>query len=610
MVVLDNRYWWSFDSTSVPVGTREPESSLVEHCPTDRWIRSLALHPSQRLRGRAVNCVRAALHRAAPLGFPWFARQRRVNNTALVVGVPHRQGDLFSRHTRVQLGREFLEALDLVSTNCHDGVPVFHDAIVKNRQGSDSGLRSRGIWCHCCHPVPGLRERNCGSSSSSSSSSSSTDGSRGVRRRPWAGVFAAGRSDRLADNRNTQPALVVGPGAVLDAIPAEDFLDRGPDLVRGDGKANPGRAPAGGNDGGVDPDDFSPQVEEGAARVSGVDRVVRLDDVPDRRVGGRSRGSGAEFPVDGGDDPRGHGALQAKWIADGHDRLPNQQVGGRTEADVVYRCGLRVASVPAFLLVRGRRLVVRDFQDGEIDVRVDTDDAAPSEPVRRACSGVDHGKGIDTERAPKLLPDEGLGDVEKVAGQKPTGEVARDLVEGVFRQFRVFSDGIGLFDDVEIGADVTGSNDESASRSQIGPPGRFVVDAVERGRRIVRGRPPLSSSLSPSLLPLVPSTRNVAVAVAGCRGKNRFHESDGGATPPDDTGDRSFGGRQILFEFVDGNLKRKQWGLLSARCGRLGSSGNGGSKARPTPTPKGLDRIAPKSHQQNCRQRQTEPDID
>src|SRR5882762_971615 len=87
-----------------------------------------------------------------------------------------------------------------------------------------------------------------------------------------------------------------------------------------DGKADALGQP---NDGGVDADDARPRVNQGAARVPGIQRDVCLDDVLDEPA--RSAPQGSTY---GADDARRHGRLKSERIADGDHELSGPQRRG------------------------------------------------------------------------------------------------------------------------------------------------------------------------------------------------------------------------------------------------------------------------------------------
>src|SRR5215211_712086 len=95
-----------------------------------------------------------------------------------------------------------------------------------------------------------------------------------------------------------------------------------------DREADPHRAlarPAGG-DLGVDPDNATARVEQRAARVAGVDRGIRLDDVPDLEA----VWSGY-LTLERRHDSSGHRALEAERVADRDHRVADLRLRGVTE---------------------------------------------------------------------------------------------------------------------------------------------------------------------------------------------------------------------------------------------------------------------------------------
>ena len=70
-----------------------------------------------------------------------------------------------------------------------------------------------------------------------------------------------------------------------------------------------------GDDDGVDADDLSLEVQQGAAAVSGIDGGVGLEEVL------VAAGIEDPAPVLGADDPLGDGLVEPPRMADGHDPL-------------------------------------------------------------------------------------------------------------------------------------------------------------------------------------------------------------------------------------------------------------------------------------------------
>jgi len=101
--------------------------------------------------------------------------------------------------------------------------------------------------------------------------------------------------------------------------------------VAGDGEADPLVAARLGHDYGVDPDDFSAQIQQRAAAVPGIDRGIGLQEI---LITAGIRDSGAMLRAD---DPLGDGLVQAARMADRHDpfahldlvRIPEGRVGHR-----------------------------------------------------------------------------------------------------------------------------------------------------------------------------------------------------------------------------------------------------------------------------------------
>lgn len=75
------------------------------------------------------------------------------------------------------------------------------------------------------------------------------------------------------------------------------------------------------DNGGVDADDLGARTHERPARIAGIERGVRLDDVADQPAV-----LGAERAPDGTDDPGGHGRLEAERVADGDGDLARANV--------------------------------------------------------------------------------------------------------------------------------------------------------------------------------------------------------------------------------------------------------------------------------------------
>src|SRR5206468_5926832 len=119
-------------------------------------------------------------------------------------------------------------------------------------------------------------------------------------------------TDQAALQRYVLPGhadVSAADGAVLDQA-AGDELHR----VDGDGEADSLRRQ---DDRRVDADDLSRRVDQRPARIPGVERGIRLDDVVDQTARRR-----AQRPTQGADHARGDGALEAVRVADRHDQLP------------------------------------------------------------------------------------------------------------------------------------------------------------------------------------------------------------------------------------------------------------------------------------------------
>jgi hypothetical protein len=108
----------------------------------------------------------------------------------------------------------------------------------------------------------------------------------------------------------------------------DDLRHDAVDRVDGDGKADAGVGAGGGEDGGVDPDDAAGGVEQGPARIAGIDRGVGLDHVGDlaARRGRQAAGQRA-------DHARRQGLVEAEGVADGESRLAHLEVRRRAHLD-------------------------------------------------------------------------------------------------------------------------------------------------------------------------------------------------------------------------------------------------------------------------------------
>src|SRR5271169_1522013 len=103
------------------------------------------------------------------------------------------------------------------------------------------------------------------------------------------------------------------------AVPDEA---RGHELRGLDGNRE-GDALAGENGCRVHPDDTAAGIGKGPARVAGVERGIRLDDVAHEAA--RTRPEGA---ADGTDDAGRHRRTKAVRAAEGHDKLPDAEASG------------------------------------------------------------------------------------------------------------------------------------------------------------------------------------------------------------------------------------------------------------------------------------------
>ncbi|MCH8134194.1 MAG: hypothetical protein IIA30_16735 [Myxococcales bacterium] len=101
-------------------------------------------------------------------------------------------------------------------------------------------------------------------------------------------------------------------------------------------------------DGGVDSDDLPSEVHHRPAGIAGVDHGVRLDEVLDRVSGvaprrlvlPESAGKQLKGTPESADDPHGHRVIQGRasateaGVADGHDPLPDTEIGGAPEVEL------------------------------------------------------------------------------------------------------------------------------------------------------------------------------------------------------------------------------------------------------------------------------------
>ena len=137
-----------------------------------------------------------------------------------------------------------------------------------------------------------------------------------------------------------------------DAEPATAHLlavtHLGNDLVchvGGDGKAY---ALAGGDDGGVDADDLTLHVDEGATGVAGVDGGIGLQEVVE--------GSGVDATACGGQDACSDAVIEAEGVANGKDPFTDLQVVAVAEGEI------------------GKLFLDVDLQEGEIRLLVRADE--------------------------------------------------------------------------------------------------------------------------------------------------------------------------------------------------------------------------------------------
>jgi hypothetical protein len=102
---------------------------------------------------------------------------------------------------------------------------------------------------------------------------------------------------------------------------SDDLLHQPRYHIGGNGETDADITAAGGDNRGVDPDQFTAQVDQRSAGVAGVDRSIGLDEI---LITLNAQARAAQ----GADDPGGHGLPEAERIADGdHEVADTQAVG-------------------------------------------------------------------------------------------------------------------------------------------------------------------------------------------------------------------------------------------------------------------------------------------
>src|SRR5438094_472227 len=183
-----------------------------------------------------------------------------------------------------------------------------------------------------------------------------------------------------------------GADARLDGAPSRDELRHEPrDRVDRNREADAGRRPARAEDRGADADEPAAGVEQRAARVSGIDGGVGLDDVADAPPARR-----AQLAPERAHHPRGEGMVEAERVTDRVDVLADQQrarSGGRQRRQVLARradlqhgqvllgCGADHARLP-LRLVRERHREGVALLD-HVEVRDHVTLAVPDEAAAR-----------------------------------------------------------------------------------------------------------------------------------------------------------------------------------------------------------------------------------
>src|SRR2546425_1256189 len=183
-----------------------------------------------------------------------------------------------------------------------------------------------------------------------------------------------------------------GADARLDGAPSRDELRHEPrDRVDRNREADPGRRPARAEDRGADADEPAAGVEQRAARVSGIDGGVGLDDVADAPPARR-----AQLAPERAHHPRGEGMVEAERVTDRVDVLADQQrarSAGRQRRQVLARradlqhgqvllgCGADHARLP-LRLVRERHREGVALLD-HVEVRDHVTLAVPDEAAAR-----------------------------------------------------------------------------------------------------------------------------------------------------------------------------------------------------------------------------------
>src|SRR5512141_1666764 len=165
----------------------------------------------------------------------------------------------------------------------------------------------------------------------------------------------------------------------------------------------------------VDPDDIALQVEEGAARVPGVDRGVGLDEVVVR--------PGADDPSLGADDPRRHGVAKPERVADRKDPFPHLEPVGVAQGHV------------------GKLLLRVDLDQGDVDLRVGPDDLRLEhllvEEGHRHLVGLFHHVVVREDVAVRRDDEPGTERLALLLRRHAAEVVVEELVERILRTERV-----------------------------------------------------------------------------------------------------------------------------------------------------------------------------
>ena len=305
---------------------------------------------------------------------------------------------------------------DRLAVDRLDDVAGDHLAARPHTRGADAGLLRRRAGRHLQHHHPGHLE-----------------------------LAGDGAADVLVrDHAEPRPHIA----------PARDQLRHHPvDGVHRHREADTRIGAGGAVDGGVDADQAAGRVEQGAARVAGVDRGIGLDQVADQIAVLLPQGA-----VQGRDQAAGEGVVQAEGVADGEGLLPHLEI-------VAGADGHRRRTVDAHVDTQHRQIVLGTGAHQHRAVA-----AAVVEAHQRLRGALDH--MVVGHYMPQVVPDEA-----RAGAFGHAEDVARPDVHHPLPGGDIDHRGAGAFEDLDGGLLVRGQVATRRDRSRLcGQPHQVMLD--------------------------------------------------------------------------------------------------------------------------------------